>query len=97
MPQEQFDYYQLHREQDDWVVKGYGQYPKHSVNYGMTRIVFLDSFDTEGEARKAYPQLGDFGENYGSKFIDDGLKHVPSVAPDWFDEAAAGERWDDDY
>ena len=95
------DYYQLHvvaphGERGAFVVKGYGEYPSHSVNAGMTRVSFLGSYDTELEAREAYPQLGD-EDNYGSEFIDADLKHIPSTPPSWFDPSIAGEQWNDDY
>ena len=92
----EYDYYELHTDSRlGYVVKGYGSYPRSSVNHGMTRIVFLDSFDTEAEAIEAYPQLQ--GENYGSALLDQDLTRQPDTAPDWFDPADAGERWDDDY
>lgn len=40
---------------DEYGVYEYGVYPRSSVNYGMTRRVFLDSFETLEEARAAYP------------------------------------------
>ena len=89
--------YKLFKDEGGFTVKGYGEHPRHSVNYGMTRIVFLDAFDTEAEARKAYPQLAGDGSEWGSKFLDADLTRQPSTAPSWFDPAIAGERWEDDY
>jgi hypothetical protein len=90
----EYDYYKLYVEDGNscrYVVKGFGSYPKSSVNYGMTRIVYLDCFDTEEEARAAYPDL-----SYGNKFLD--TQDMPSTAPSWFDPTAAGEVWgEDDY
>jgi hypothetical protein len=36
-------------------VHGWDVYPRYSVLAGQERKVFLDSFDTEEEARAAYP------------------------------------------
>lgn len=97
----EFHYYKLHVEgqegdQGRYVVKGYGDHEKHSVCYGQTRIVFLDAFSTEAEAREKYGPLLDAG--YGSKLLDQDLTRMPDVAPDWFDPADAGEVWsEEDY
>ena len=91
------DYYQIYNEGDSYTVKGHGQHPKHSVCYGQTRIVFLGNYDTEAEARAAFPQLPTDGSEWGNKFIDKDLTRMPSVAPAWFDPMDAGERWDGDY
>ena len=96
-----YDYYKLHVEGRDgdsgrYVVKGYGSYEKHSVNYGMTMISFLDSFSTEAEAREAYPELPKDGSEYSNKFMDPPTDPGP-IAPGWFDPTIAGERWDEDY
>jgi len=94
-----FDYYKLHVEASDrFVVKGYGSYPKHSVNFGMTRICFLDSFTTEAEALEKYPMLLDNGKDsmYSNKFMDPSTDPGP-IPPPGFDPADAGEQWDEDY
>lgn len=97
---QEHEYYKLHKENkgDSFTVKGYGEHEKHSVCYGLTRIVFLGSFDTEAEAREAFPQLPNDGSEWGNKFFDRELTRMPDRAPVWFDESAAGERWgEDDY
>lgn len=70
----------------------YGVYSGRSVLAGQTCRIWVDEFETLEEAKAAYPQAS----------FDDGGTHyhpvnVSSVAPDWFDESDAGERWDDDY
>ena len=85
-----YDYLQLHRDEYGFTVKGYlnDGYPKHSVCAGMTRIDYLDTFDTEEDALSAFPSLkGEDGEiSYGHKLFDDELKdvsHIPDT-PDLY-------------
>ena len=40
---------------NEYAVYEYDRYPRSSVNYGMERRSFLDSFHTLEEARKAFP------------------------------------------
>ena len=40
---------------NEYAVYEYDRYPRSSVNYGMQRRSFLDSFRTLEEARKAFP------------------------------------------
>ena len=40
---------------NEYAVYEYDRYPRSSVNYGMERRSFLDSFRTLEEARTAYP------------------------------------------
>jgi hypothetical protein len=92
----EFDYFNIHNVSGRFTVKGYGQHPKHSVCFGQTRIVFLDSFDTEAAARKAYPQLATDGSEWGNKFFDRELTRMPTNPPADFDPYYAGESWDEE-
>jgi hypothetical protein len=94
----EFDYYKIHKESGSsrCVVKGYGQHPKHSVCYPNTRVVFLDSFATEYDARKAYPMLPSDGTEWSSKFFDRELTRMPTSPPADFDPYYAGESWDEE-
>jgi len=82
-----YDYKQLHYNEElaqyPWVVKGYKSdgYPSSSVCAGMTRIQFLDSYESERDAVEAHPELLNNDEiSYGSAFLDEDLKcvdHIP--------------------
>ena len=81
-----YDYKQLHIDEDfgatGYVVKGYKSngYPKNSVCAGMTRIDFIDSYESEAEAIEAHPDLVFDGEvNYGSAWMDQDLKSVSHI------------------
>jgi len=76
-------------------VYGYGTYPRSSVLAGQTRRVFLDSFNSFEEAKAAYPKAEGDGKT-SNKFMFSNDPLGP-VAPGWFDESAAGERYDSDY
>ena len=95
-----YDYYKLYNESSEeypkFVVKGFKPYPRSSVNYGMTMICFLNSFESEAEAREAYPDLPSDGTEFSNKFMEPSRDPGP-IAPSWFDPSIAGERWDDDY
>ena len=90
-----YDYLQLHQDEygpelDRYTVKSYKAdgYPSYSVCAGMTKISFLDSFNSEAEAIEAYPDLvGSDGEvSYGSAFMDAPLKdvsHIPDEPDLW--------------
>ena len=79
----------IYAERDGgFTVKGHGVYPRHSVNFGMTRIVFLDSFETYEEAVAAYPDAVN-----GHKLLDPPTHYTSDIAPSWFDPADAGEEW----
>src|SRR5512146_2004189 len=97
--------------EDQWGVYEYGEYESWAVNAGQERRTLLGSFDSEEEAKKAFPDAEVVG---GSQFVDHcgdagnlGTLGVaswtfrenepPEEAPDWFDPEAIGERWDDDY
>lgn len=79
---------------DLWHVKGHGEYEDSSVLAGSYRRVHLDTFDTEAEARAAYP-WADGGDQPVPELPDNPM---PLTAPGWFDPADAGEAWgEDDY
>ena len=88
-----YDYKQLHRYQDEgqypFIVKGYKNdgYPSTSVCAGMTRIDFLESYETEQEAIDAHPELVTEGEvSWGCAFLDKDLKdvsHIPDESDVW--------------
>ena len=44
---------------NEYAVYEYDRYPRSSVNYGMERRSFLDSFRTLEEARKAFPNAAE--------------------------------------
>ena len=97
MKEPQYDYKQLHVEEDFgrtyYTVKGYKSngYPKHSVCVGMTRINFIDSYESEAEAIEAHPDLVSGGEvNYGSAWMDKDLKDCSHIQEDPFQ----GGSWD---
>lgn len=68
----------------------YGVYSGRSVLAGQTCRIWLDEFDTLEEAQSAYPFATFNGVGYRAI-------NLSSIEPDWFDEADAGERWNDDY
>ena len=74
-----------------YVVYGHGTYEAYSVLAGQPMRVYLEPFDTVEDARAAYPtaQVLDW-----STHVE---QDVSPVAPAWFDEGDAGERWDEDY
>lgn len=82
-----------------FAVYGYGIY-ESGVLKGRSKRVFLDSFDTEEEAYKAYPEAH---PSYSPPDLEDDdrsladMSGLPSTPPDDFDYLDAGERWDDDY
>ena len=53
---------------NEYAVYEYDRYPRSSVNYGMVRRSFLDSFRTLEEARKAFPNAG---ESIGTPIPED--------------------------
>lgn len=59
---------------------------------GESVRAWMDEFNTLDEAQAAYPNAVFNG--LGSAYQPPIISHL---APDWFDEADAGERWDDDY
>lgn len=77
----------------EWAVVGHGTYPSSSVLAGQYMFQRLGWYESVEEALKDWPMAT----------LDDlpAVNHNPaSLGPapaDWFDPAAAGERWDDDY
>ena len=79
-------YKQLHHDEQlgqyPYSVKKYTPdgYPASSVCHGMTKIEFLDSYESEAEAIEAHPDLVFDGEvNYGSAWMDQDLKSVSHI------------------
>lgn len=71
----------------------YGTYEDWSVLAGQEKRSSLGTFDTLEEAQAAHPEASWQGEgSCGFREVN-----IPETAPDWFDEANAGERWTDDY
>ncbi len=84
MENENYDYKQIHAETDgSFLVKGYKSdgYSASSVCAGMTRIDFLDCYDSVEDAAKAHPEILDKdGEPcWGSAFMDRDLKDVSHI------------------
>ena len=82
-----YDYKQLHFNQElgqePWVVKGYKHdgYSSNSVCAGMTKIDFLESYESEERAIDAHPELGTENDvSYGSDFLDEPLKDVSHIS-----------------
>lgn len=75
---------------DQWGVYRYDTYPEGSVLEGHERRSFLDSFDSEAEARAAYPDAVMAG---GSGFADRPLPRFPEDEPDL--DRGFGEDGDD--
>tara|TARA_A100001037_G_scaffold244817_1_gene225996 strand:+ start:123271 stop:123540 length:270 start_codon:yes stop_codon:yes gene_type:complete len=82
-----YDYKQLHFNEElgrePWVVKGYKHdgYPSNSVCAGMTRIDFLESYESEKDAVDAHPELKVNEDiTYGSSFFDEPLKDVSHIS-----------------
>ncbi len=68
-----------------------GIYPPYSVLAGQEFRQLVKPYDTVEEAIKENPDA----------IVDlEGQRpevSIPNTPPDWFDEADAGERWDEDY
>lgn len=88
-----YDYKQLHYDaemadmgREAYTVKGYVRdgYPASSVCHGMTRIDFIESYETEAEAVKAHPELvaPDGEVCWGSAMMDRDLKDVSHIRDD---------------
>jgi len=75
----------------EFVVYGFGRYPKYSVNRGMQKKTYLESFGSVKAALEKYPDAN----------VSSGIRPVESdpgpVPPAWFDASAAGESWGGDY
>ena len=92
-----YNYKKLHLNEElgrePYVVKGYkvNGYGRRSACKGMTRIDFLQSYESEEEAVKAHPDLVVDGEtNWGCAADDAQLKDVSHIQEDPFD----GGSWD---
>ena len=68
-------------------VYGHGTYPNYSVLASQHRRTFLGSFPCLKEACEAYPDA-----EVGHANVLATVK-ASDCAPDWFDEADAGESW----
>ena len=84
-----------------FAVYGHGVYPESSVLAGQASRSNLDMFETLEDARREWPfaEVLDHSTRpfrTGGESLAD-LSGLPRSEPDWFDPAAAGERWDDDY
>jgi len=81
-----------------FVVYHHGTFPQSSVLAGQASRTFLYAFDTLAEARVAYPSSAVL--EHGTKRWEPedaslaDLSGLSPVPPPWFDERAAGERWD---
>jgi len=70
----------------------YDEWPMSSVLGGQSRRTFLSEYNTLEDAQAAFPEAT--FDNHGSSYQP---VNISRIAPYWFDEADAGERWDDDY
>lgn len=87
----QFHYLKLRHGRYGGVdVLGFGTYPKNSVLAGQTSKTFIDNFNTEAEARAAYPTVdGDFTHPLLGPRVS--LNHLPGP-----DDMVAGGAYPDD-
>ena len=85
-----YDYKQLHYDGEmaemgyaAYTVKGYKKdgYPKSSVCYGMTKIDFIDTYESVDDAVVAHPELvcSDGEVSWGSSYEDSLLKDVSHI------------------
>lgn len=70
-------------------VLGFGTYPKNSVLAGQTSKTFIDNFNTEAEARAAYPTAHEFSSGWTDVGVS--LNHLPGP-----DDMVAGGAYPDD-
>ena len=83
---------------EPWRQGGFYKVVEHSVYEGgsvlegLPKRTFIDSFLTLDEAVAAHPTA----EILSHSTKEQG-NPLPHTAPDWFDPAYAGERWDEDY
>lgn len=72
----EFDHYTLSRGSSGEIeVIGWSTYPDHSVLAGQPMKVYLDCFGSEAEARKAYPEAGEFSSRWTEP--QPALDHLP--------------------
>ena len=79
---------------------GHGVYERSSVLAGQARRVFLQGGSRE-DLQTQFPDAEVLEHStkpmrFGGESLAD-LSGLPKCAPEWFDPADAGERWDDDY
>ena len=79
-----FDQYTMRVTDDGIDVVGWGTYPDDSVLAGQTSINYLDSFETEAEARKAYPKIDGFSSKWSEPRVS--LNHLPEDDSREYDE-----------
>jgi hypothetical protein len=90
MPNQKFHYLRLRAGRYGGVdVVGFGTYPRGSVLAGQPMKVFLDNFDTEGEARAKYPQAEGFTSRWTEPTVS--LAHLPCES-----DPVAGGMYPDD-
>jgi len=77
-------------EEDKVEVIEHGVYPEHSVLAGQARRAYRGTFDTVKDALSEFPDAEVLEHNTLA------TASVPQVAPDWFDPADAGERWEEE-
>lgn len=88
----EFDYYTIEAKGGDvmpFCVYGWGTYEEGSVLEGQTRKSFLDAFETEAQARKAYPKA--IGGTEG-RSAHNSVAHLPGP-----DDPVPGGMYPDDY
>jgi hypothetical protein len=87
----EYDYYTLrHSKYGGIDVLGWSTYPKGSVLEGQPMKVFLGAFDTEEEAKKAYPQATSYSSVWTEPQVS--LNHLPSE-----NDPVPGGMYPDDY
>lgn len=86
---EKYNYYKLRKNRDGTIdVLAFGTYPENSVLAGQTMKVFMDTFDTEEEAKKVYPKA----EGYCGYESVNTFDHLPGP-----DDFMSGGALPDDY
>ena len=77
----------------------YGTYPESSVNAGMEKRVWVESFDSQDEADAFVEEAIERGVAIDTSDSSGYVKQeLPMSPPDWFDPSNAGENWsEEDY
>lgn len=86
---------------EGFAVYGHGTYPESSVLAGQPSRSCLDMGDTLDALRAEWPHAEVIDHSTkpfrtGNETLAE-LSGLPPTPPAWFDPAAAGERWDEDY